>query len=44
MKEWKKWEIELLEIYKNQPTTTVIVAKLLSRPEEEVRKKMEELE
>ena len=44
MKEWEKWEIELLETYRKQPTTLTIVAKLLSRPKEDVEKKMREMD
>lgn len=43
MKTWETWEIELLEVYKQQATTTEIIAKLLGRKKEEVEEKLEEL-
>jgi len=43
MKDWEEWEIDLLEVYKKQMTTTRIVAKLLGRSEEEVVEKMSDM-
>ena len=40
---WEDWEIELLKTYMNQSTTIAIVAKLLSKPKDEVEKKIKEL-
>jgi len=43
MKEWDEWEIELLEFYKTQSTTVAIIAKLLSRPKEDIEQKLRDI-